>query len=418
MDSTLTSEPRRKFSAAEAREDFPILKTSVRQNKPLVYLDNAATTQKPVSVIEAVEAFYRLDNANIHRAVHHLSERATIAYDEAREKVQKFIGARSPSEVIFTRGTTEAINLVAHSWAEATLKSGDEILISYMEHHSNIVPWQLVAERTGARLRVIPMDDRGVLDIDAARGIFAEGRVKLLSIVHVSNALGTVNPVHELVNLAREHGAVFLVDGAQSIQHLPVDVQELGADFYAFSGHKIYGPTGIGVLYGRESLLEKMRPYQGGGDMISSVTFEKSTWAKPPSKFEAGTPNIAGAIGLGAAIDYMLAFDIAEIAAHEAALLDYTVEQLSQIPSVRLIGQAPDRAGAVSFLIADIHPHDIGTLLDRDGVAIRTGHHCAQPVMDFFQVSATARASFALYNTRDDVDAFIESLHRTIKIFS
>lgn len=418
MDSTLTSGTRRKFSAAEAREDFPILKTSVRQNKPLVYLDNAATTQKPSFVIETVDAFYRKDNANIHRAVHHLSERATIAYDDARSKVQNFIGARSPAEVIFTRGTTEAINLVAHAYAACNLKAGDEVLISYMEHHSNIVPWQLLAERTGAKLRVIPMDDRGVLDMDAARRIFAEGKVKLLSIVHVSNALGTVNPVQDLVNLAKEHGALSLVDGAQSIQHLPVNVQELDADFFAFSGHKIYAPTGIGVLYGRESLLEKMQPYQGGGDMISSVTFENSTWAQPPSKFEAGTPNIAGAIGLGAALDYLSAFDIADIAAHEQDLLDYTVEQLAQIPSVRLIGQAPERAGAVSFLIDDIHPHDIGTMLDRDGVAIRTGHHCAQPVMDFFDVSATARASFALYNTRADVDAFIESLHRTIKIFS
>jgi len=418
MSSTLFREQKRAFCAEEVRADFPILDTCVRQNKPLVYLDNAATTQKPTAVIEAIDDYYRRNNANIHRAVHHLSERATIAYDAAREKVRGFLGARSATEIIFTRGTTESINLVASSYGGSTLKPGDTILVSFLEHHSNIVPWQLIAQRTGASLQVIPMDNRGVLDMEAARQQLASGTVKILAITHVSNALGTVNPVSDLIKLAHQHGAVVLVDGAQAVQHFPVDVSELDADFYAFSGHKIYGPTGIGVLYGKEKLLESMPPYQGGGDMISSVTFEKSTWNELPSKFEAGTPDIAGAIGLGAALDYLTAFDLQEIAAHELDILQYCIDRLSELPAVQLIGNAPARAGAVSFVVDGVHPHDIGTFLDRDGVAIRTGHHCAQPIMDFFQIAATARASFALYNSRSDVDALCESLKRTITLFS
>lgn len=417
MSTLINAGDKRSFTAEEARKDFPILSIRVRADKPLVYLDNAATTQKPSAVIEAIDSYYRHTNANIHRAVHHLSERATMEYDAARAKVQQFINAADAAEVIFTRGTTEAINLVANSYGGSVLKPGDKIVISAMEHHSNIVPWQLVAQRTGAKLRVIPIDKRGVLDMDAARKLLADG-AKILSITQVSNALGTVNPVKELIDIAHENGIPVLVDGAQSVQHMPVDVQELGADFFAFSGHKIYGPTGIGVLYGRKELLDAMPPYQGGGDMISSVTFEKSTWNELPSKFEAGTPDIAGAIGLGVAIDYLAQFNMEEVAAYESELLDYATDKLRETPSIRLVGESPHRAGAISFLAENVHPHDLGTFLDRDGVAIRTGHHCAQPVMEFFDIPATARASFALYNTRADVDAFIESLNRTIKIFS
>lgn len=405
------------FSPESVRSDFPILQTRVRQNKPLVYLDNAATTQKPLAVIKALDDYYRHKNANIHRAVHQLSEQATIAYDNARAAVARFLNASSPAEVIFTRGTTEAINLVAHSYGGSTLKPGDNIVLSYMEHHSNIVPWQIVAEQTGAHIRVIPMDQNGNLDLDAAAGLLADN-AKILAITQVSNALGTVNPVEELIKLAHKFGAAVLIDGAQAVQHLPVDVQALDADFYAFSGHKIYGPTGIGVLYGKREFLDRMPPYQGGGDMISSVTFEKSTWNELPSKFEAGTPDIAGAIGLHAALNYFTRFDITEIAEHEQKLLDYTVQRLQSLGGVKIIGNPANRAGAVSFVIDGVHPHDIGTFLDREGVAIRTGHHCAQPVMDFYDVAATARASFAMYNTLSDVDAFHAALTQTIKIFA
>lgn len=416
MTAGLLTKNRRSFSADEVRLDFPILATHVH-GKPLIYLDNAATTQKPTAVIDAIEAYYRSTNSNIHRAVHHLSAQATEQYDAAREKVRAFINASSPAEVIFVRGTTEAINLVASSYGGKAVGPGDTVLVSAMEHHSNIVPWQMLVERVGANLRVIPMDNDGVLDMAAAEQLLAD-RPRILSVVQVSNALGTVNPVKELIEIAHNHGVPVMVDGAQAVQHRPVDVTELKADFYAFSGHKIYGPTGIGVLYGRRELLESMPPYQGGGDMISSVTFEKSTWSEIPSKFEAGTPDIAGAIGLGAALDYLSRFDIEEVAAHEQDLLSYATEQLSSMELVRIIGNSKDKAGAISFVVDGVHPHDIGTFLDHDGVAIRTGHHCAQPVMDFFEVPATARLSFGMYNTRSDVDAFADSLHRTIKVLS
>lgn len=407
----------RKFDAESVRMDFPILETLVR-GVPLVYLDNAATTQKPRAVIDAITDYYTSTNANIHRAVHYLSERATGQHDAARETVREFLNAGSVQEVIFLRGTTEAINLVAWSYGGSILRPGDSIVISAMEHHSNIVPWQLVAERTGASLKIIPMDNRGVLDLEAAKVLLSEQNSRILSLVHVSNALGTVNPVKELIALARANGVVTVIDGAQAIPHLKVDVAELEADFYAFSGHKVYGPTGIGVLYGRRELLEKMPPYHGGGDMIRTVSFEKSTWNDLPYKFEAGTPDIAGAIALAAGLRYIGQYDIADIEAHEHDLIAYATEQISTMDKVQLIGTSPEKTGAISFVVHDVHPHDLGTFLDHDGVAIRTGHHCAQPVMDFFQVPATARLSFGLYNTRADVDSFCTALHKTIKILS
>jgi len=399
------------------REDFPILHQTVRDGRPLVYLDNAATTQKPRAVIDAIRRYYERDNANIHRGVHELSERATAAYEGARALVQRFIGASSPREIIFTRGTTEAINLVAQSFARPRVRPGDEILISTMEHHSNIVPWQMLCEQTGAVLRVVPIDDRGDLVMDELAARLGE-RTRLLALVHVSNALGTVNPVREIVALAHERGVPVLLDGAQAVAHARVDMRDLGCDFYAFSGHKLYGPTGIGVLYGRSELLEAMPPWQGGGDMIASVTFEKTTYNTLPYKFEAGTPHIAGGIGLGAAIEYVNAVGLDAIAAYEAELLDYATRGVSSVPGVRLIGTARRKSGVVSFVVNGVHAHDVGTILDQEGVAIRTGHHCAQPVMERFGVPATARASLALYNTRDDVDALVAALRKVAEVFA
>ena len=398
-----------------ARAGFPILAQRVH-GKPLVYLDNANTTQKPREVIDAVARYYSESNANIHRATHLLSERATRSYDEARAKVQRFIGARDPREIVFTRGCTEAINLVAWSYARPRFTAGDRIVVSHLEHHSNIVPWQMVCEATGAALDVVPMDDRGVLDVDAYMKLLGP-RTRLVALIHVSNALGTVNPVAEMVAAARERGIATLVDGAQSVPHTAVDVQALGCDFFTFSGHKMYGPTGIGALYGRLPLLESMPPWMGGGDMIASVTFERTEYAEVPARFEAGTPNIAGVVGFGAAVDYLQRFDMAAVAAHEHALLEQATAGLSVIPGVRIVGQAPQRAGVVSFVIDGVHPHDIGTVLDREGIAIRTGQHCAQPVMDRFGIPATARASFALYNSPDDVEALVAGVRKVQAFF-
>ncbi len=405
------------FDAKRLREDFPILHQTVRDGRPLVYLDNAATTQKPRAVIDAIRRYYERDNANIHRGVHELSERATAAYERARVLVQRFVGAASPREIVFTRGTTEAINLVAQSFARPLVRPGDEILISAMEHHSNIVPWQMLCEQTGAVLCVVPIDDRGELVMDELVARLGE-RTRLLALVHVSNALGTVNPVREIVALAHERGVPVLLDGAQAVAHARVDVRELGCDFYAFSGHKLYGPTGIGVLYGRGELLEAMPPWQGGGDMIASVTFEKTTYNVLPYKFEAGTPHIGGGIGLGAAIEYVTAVGLDAIAAYETELLDYATRSVSAVPGVRLIGTARRKASVLSFVVDGVHAHDVGTILDQEGVAIRTGHHCAQPVMERFGVPATARASLALYNTRDDVDALVTALRKVAEVFA
>jgi cysteine desulfurase/selenocysteine lyase len=401
------------FSALASQ--FPILRRQVH-GRPLVYLDNAATTQKPLAVLEAERQYYELHNANIHRGVHALSQEATDAFEAARGKVRSFLNARHSEEIIFTRGTTEAINLVAQSWGRAQLKAGDEILVSAMEHHANIVPWQMVCEATGAQLKVLPMNEQGVLQLDQLPALLGP-RTRLVAVTHVSNALGTINPVTEIIRQARQVGALVLLDGAQAVSHLPVDVQALDCDFYAFSGHKLYGPTGIGALYGKKELLNAMPPWQGGGDMILTVSFEKSTWNELPYKFEAGTPHIAGGIGLGAAIDFVNWVGLAEIARHEADLLGYAMSRVAEIDSLRVVGTAPHKAAVLSFVMKGVHPHDIGTILDREGVAIRTGHHCAMPVMKFFSVAATARASFALYNNRQEVDALFAALHRVEEMF-
>jgi cysteine desulfurase/selenocysteine lyase len=398
------------YDVAALRAEFPALDQRVH-GRPLVYLDNAATTQKPQAVIDALQRYYTADNANIHRGVHALSERATAAHEAAREAVRAFIHATSVREIVFTRNATESINLVARAWGTGNLQPGDEVLITAMEHHSNIVPWQLICAQTGAVLKVAPIEDRGELILDAFDALLGP-RTKMVAIVHVSNALGTVNPVARLVARARQSGATVLVDGSQAVHHLPVDVQALGADFYAFTGHKLYGPTGIGVLYGREAVLEAMPPFLGGGDMIRTVTFEGSTWNDLPYKFEAGTPHIAGAVGLHAAIDYVRRVGVEAIGAHEAVLLARAQRALAAIDGVRIIGTAREKAGVVSFVMDGVHPHDIGTIVDREGVAIRTGHHCAQPVMDRFGIPATARASFALYNTVEDVDALVAAVGR------
>jgi cysteine desulfurase/selenocysteine lyase len=397
------------------RKQFPIFAEPIH-GKRLVYLDSAATSQKPRSVIDATSRFYQHDNSNVHRGVHLLSERATRDYEAARDKVQRFLGAAHREEIIFTRGTTEAINLVANSFLRPRLKAGDEVIVSAMEHHSNIVPWQLACEATGAHLKVIPISDAGELDL-AAYGKLLGAKTRLVAIGHVSNALGTVNPVEELVRLAHAKKIPVLVDGAQAVPHLAVDVQALDCDFYAFSGHKMYGPTGIGVLYGRKNLLEAMPPWQGGGDMIRSVTFEKTTYNDLPYKFEAGTPDIAGAIGLGAAVDFLGGLGLDAVAAHEHDLLAYATKAVAKVRGLRIIGTAARKAGVLSFVIEGIHPHDIGSLLDRDGIAVRTGHHCAQPVMDRFQVPATCRASFGVYNTKADVDALVKSLLHVVELF-
>ena len=397
------------------RADFPILRRQVREH-PLAYLDNAATTQKPRAVLDAIARYYANGNANIHRGVYVLSEEATAAYDAARVTVQRFLNARSPREIIFTRNSTESINLVAQSFGRRQVGPGDEVLITHMEHHSNIVPWQLLCEQKDARLRVAPIDDRGVLQMDEFERLITP-RTRMISVVHLSNSLGTVNPVRDIVELARRHGVPVLIDASQSAYHMPIDVQELDCDFLCFTGHKTYGPTGIGVLYGRESLLDAMPPYQGGGDMIRSVTFEKTTYADLPNKFEAGTPNIAGVVGLGAALDYLTGVGLDAIAPHEADLLAYGTAALSEVRGLRLIGTAPDRASILSFVMKGAHPHDVGTIVDTEGVAVRTGHHCTQPVMDRFGVPATARASVAMYNTRAEIDALVRALERVREMF-
>jgi cysteine desulfurase/selenocysteine lyase len=416
-----TATPRTNLGSAtldveRIRCDFPILDQMIH-GKKLVYLDNAATSQKPRAVIDAIVRYYQHNNANIHRGVHTLSMRATEEHDEAREMVRHFIQAADAGEIIFVRGATEAINLVAQTYGRANVGEGDDVLITAMEHHSNIVPWQMLCDEKGARLRVAPINDAGELDLDAFEKLLSP-RTRIVAVAHVSNALGTVNPIRKIVQLAHAHDVPVLVDGAQAVPHLPVDVQALGCDFYAFSGHKVYGPTGIGVLYGKEEILAEMPPYQGGGDMISSVTFEKTTYNVVPYKFEAGTPDIAGAIGLGAALKYIGDLGMDKVAAHEHELLAYATEAVGAIPGVRLIGTARERAGVLSFMLDGVHPHDLGTILDREGIAIRTGHHCAQPVMDRFGIPATARASFAVYNTKEEVDALVKGIRAAHEVFA
>jgi cysteine desulfurase/selenocysteine lyase len=384
---------------------------------PLVYLDNAATTQKPRQVIAALNRYYELDNSNVHRGVHALSERATAAYEKSRDRVRDFLNAAQREEIVFTRGTTESINLVAQSFARPRLKPGDEILVTAMEHHSNIVPWQLVCEQTRAVLKVAPINDKGELVYEEFERLLGD-RTRLVSVVHVSNALGTINPVKRIIDAAHARDVPVLLDGAQAVAHIPVDVQTLNPDFYAFSSHKIFGPTGLGVLYAKRDLLEAMPPYQGGGDMILSVSFEKSTWNAIPYKFEAGTPHIAGAIGLAAALDYTDSLGLEKVAAHEHELLNYATEAVCAVKGVHLVGTAANKAAILSFVMDGVHPHDIGTIVDAEGVAIRTGHHCAMPVMERFGLPATARASFAAYNTREDVDALVRALHRVNQLFS
>jgi cysteine desulfurase / selenocysteine lyase len=404
------------FDVMRRRTDFPILAESVNGH-PLVYLDNAATTQKPRSVIDALSRYYAHDNANVHRGVHTLSQRATDDYEAARTNIARFINARAAEEIVFTRGTTDAINLVAQSFGRPMLRPGDEIVISALEHHSNIVPWQLLCGQTGAVLKVVPVDDAGELDLDDYASMLGS-RTRLVAITHVSNALGTITPIERIIALARAAGIPVLVDGAQAIAHVSVDVQALGCDFYAFSGHKIFGPTGIGVLYAKAARLEAMPPYQGGGDMIRSVTFEKTEYNDIPYKFEAGTPNIAGAIGLGAALDYVRDVGIGAIEAHERALLAYATTRVSAIPGLRIIGTAKEKAGILSFTLEGVHAHDVGTILDHGGVAIRAGHHCAMPIMTRFGVAGTARASFALYNTCEEVDALVAGIERVRRMFA
>ena len=404
------------FDVARIREDFPVLHQMVN-GKPLVYLDNAATTQKPQAVIDALVRYYSADNSNVHRGVHTLSQRATEDYDSGRSKARQFLNAASDEEIIFVKGTTDGINLVAHSYARQHLGEGDEIIISTMEHHSNIIPWQVLCQEKGAHLRVIPISDAGELLMDEYESLLSS-RTKLVAITHVSNVLGTVNPIKQIVEMAHSQGVPVLVDGAQATPHMPVDVQKLGCDFYVFSGHKIYGPTGIGVLYGKAELLEAMPPYQLGSDMIKSVTFERTVYNDLPYKFEAGTPNIAGVIGMGAAIDYLTEIGMDRIDNYEHGLLEYSTECLSGIDGVKIVGNAPGKASVLSFVMDCAHPHDIGTILDTEGVAIRTGHHCAQPLMNRYGVPATARASLSFYNTRDEVDLLVKAIDRVIEVFS
>ncbi len=402
------------LDVAAIRRDFPILHQSVN-GKPLVYLDNAASSQRPKSVIDAISRYYEHDHANVHRGVHTLSQRATDAYEGARETIRRFINARDTKEIVYVRGTTEAVNLVAQSFLRPGFQPGDEILISALEHHANIVPWQMLREQVGAVLKVIPIDERGVVDFDEFEKLIGP-RTRLLALAHVSNALGTIVPVEKFIKVAKQHGVPVLLDGAQAIPHTAVDVQALGCDFYCFSSHKMLGPTGMGVLYGKRELLEKMPPWQGGGDMILSVSFEKTTFNQLPWKFEAGTPHIAGAIGLATAIDYLEKIGMDRIAAYEHELLEYATERLSRLPGLHIVGTAPEKAAVVSFTLDGIHPHDIGTILDTEGVAIRTGHHCAMPVMDFFKIPATARASMSFYNTREEIDRLVAALEHTRKV--
>ena len=398
------------------RADFPILQTQVHGHR-LVYLDNAATSQKPQTVIDAIVRYYRSANANIHRGVHHLSQVATEDFEAGRRTVQKFIHAASASEIVFTRGTTESINLVAQSYGRAHVGAGDEVLVTAMEHHSDIVPWQMLCEEKQARLRVAPIDDRGDLIVHEYAKLLGP-KTKMVAVAHVSNALGTVNPVKTIVALAHAHGIPVVVDGAQAVPHIAVDAEDLDCDFYAFSAHKMYGPTGIGVLYAKAALLEAMPPWQGGGDMISSVTFEKTTYNKVPHKFEAGTPDMAGVAGLKAAIEYMNSIGIDRIAAHEHDLLEYATRAVSALPGIHIVGTAAQKAGVLSFVVEDVHPHDIGTILDQEGIAVRTGHHCAQPVMERYKIPATVRASFAVYNTRAEVDALVAGLRKVREVFA
>ncbi len=413
--ASLRPAPPAVYDIRRIREDFPILSRKI-YGKPLVYLDNAATTQKPRAVLDAVRALYSESYANIHRGVHRLSVESSEAYEKSREKMRDFIHAADTREIVFVRGTTEGINLVAQTYGRANVRAGDEVLISALEHHSNIVPWQMLCGEKGAKLVVAPINERGEIRMDELQKRLSK-KTKIVAVSHISNALGTVNPVRKIIALAHERGAVAIVDGAQAAPRIPVDVRELDCDFYTFSGHKMYGPTGVGILYGKANLLEAMPPYQGGGDMISSVTFEKTTYNILPYKFEAGTPNIAGALGLAVAADYMLALGIENIEAHENDLLVYGTQRLSEIPGLRLIGTAREKAAVLSFTLEHVHPHDVGTVLDREGVAVRTGHHCAQPVMDFFQVPATSRASFGLYNTREEVDVLVGGLHKVVEMF-
>jgi cysteine desulfurase/selenocysteine lyase len=416
MNARLTEVAPAAFDVARIRADFPILQLEV-QGHPLVYLDNAASSQMPQQVIDRLVRYQTSQHANIHRAVHTLSEIATAEYEEARRKVQRFIHAPDEREVIFTSGTTEAINLVMHGYGRKFIKAGDEIILTTLEHHSNIVPWQMLAEETGAKIRVLPINDAGELCLDEFEALF-NARTRLVGVSHVSNALGSINPVKQMIALAHSHGVPVLVDGAQAVPHMPVDVQDLDCDFYAFSGHKLCGPTGIGVLYGKAELLEKMQPFKGGGDMILSVSFEKTIYNTIPYKFEAGTPPIAAAIGLGAALDYLSAIGMDAIATHEQALLHYATRQMSDMPGLRLIGTAQHKAAVLSFTLQGVHPHDVGTLLNQEGIAVRTGHHCAQPVMTRFKVPATTRASFAFYNSMAEVDALIQGIRNVQKVFA
>ncbi|MDA0305758.1 MAG: cysteine desulfurase [Proteobacteria bacterium] len=403
------------FDVDVIRADFPILKQTV-YGKPLVYLDSGASAQKPRQVIDAMTDVFENYYSNVHRGVHWTSQRSTEAYEGAREKIQAFLGAPSEKEIIFTRGATEAINLVAATWGRKNLGPGDEVIISHMEHHSNIVPWQMLRDEKGIELKIVPIDDDGNFMFEEYEKLLSD-KTKLVAVTHISNALGTVVPVKDVIRLAHEKGALVLLDGCQAVPHMAVDVQDLGVDFYAFSGHKLYGPTGIGVLWGREDLLNSMPPYQGGGDMISSVTFEKTTFMKAPHRFEAGTPAIAEAIGLGAAVDYVSTIGLENISAHEQGILQYATERLSAIDGLRIVGQAKEKASIISFVVDGIHPHDLGTLVDRAGVAVRVGHHCAQPVMDRYGIAATARASFGLYNTRGEVDALVDALQEAKEFF-
>jgi len=414
--STLSSVIAAGFDVEKIRQDFPVLKQTVH-GKPLVYLDSAATAQKPSVVVDAIRKFHEVDCANIHRGVHELSQRSTAAYEETRAKTRKFLNAKSDAELIFVRGTTEGINLVSSSWGRTNVKEGDEIVISAMEHHSNIVPWQMLCEEKGAKLRVIPMNERGELILEEYEKLLGP-RTRMVAVAHVSNALGTINPIRQMIEMAHRAGALVLIDGAQAAPHLKVDLQALDADFYTLSGHKICGPTGIGVLYGKTKLLNAMPPYQGGGDMIRTVTFEKTTYNDLPYKFEAGTPNIAGGIGMVAALDYLNRLGLDNIAAYEHELLVYGTGMLEQIPGLRIIGTAKEKAAVLSFVIEGIHPHDIGTVLDRQGIAVRTGHHCAQPVMDWFHIPATTRASLAFYNTPAEIDKLVAGLKKVKEIFS
>ena len=414
--TTLESPASSTWDVERIRADFPVLQQTVN-GKPLIYLDNSASSQVPQVVIDRGSVYLEQEHSNIHRGVHYLSQRATTAYENAREKVKRFINARDVRECIFVRGATEGINLVMHGYGRKFIGAGDEIIISAMEHHANIVPWQMLCEEKGARLRVIPMNDAGELLLDEYDGLLNE-RTKLVSVMHVSNALGTINPIKQMIAQAHKYGVPVLIDGAQAAPHMPVDVQDLDCDFYVFSGHKMFAPTGSGIVYGKMELLEKMNPFQGGGDMIKTVTFEKTTYADPPNKFEAGTPAIASQIGLGAAIDYLNSIGREAAASYEAELLRYATERVSAIEGVRIIGTAKNKASVLSFVIDDIHPHDIGTILDQEGIAVRAGHHCAQPVMQRFNVPATARASFAFYNTKEEIDVLARTIERVIEIFS